>query len=66
VYVSHEETVKDDDELLLIVKFNDAACTHPEAFKDVEVYVPVFEYVLPFAIHTYESHEVTETDDDEL
>jgi hypothetical protein len=36
-YESHEEALIDDDELLLIVKFNVAVFTQPAAFNDVDV-----------------------------
>ena len=67
VYESHEEALIDDDELLLIVKFNVAVFTQPAAFNDVYVYTPLAVYVTPFAAHVViESHEKALIDDDEL
>ena len=37
LYVSHDVTVDDDVELLLIVKSKVDVCTQPDAFKNVQV-----------------------------
>ena len=65
-YESHEEALIDDDELLLIVKFNVAVFKQPAAFNDVCIYVPPAVYVTPLAAHVYESHEVCVNDVDVL
>ena len=65
-YESHEEALIDDDELLLIVKFNVAVFTQPAAFNDVDVYAPLALYETPFAAHVYESQATSDIDDDEL
>ena len=65
-YESHEDALIDDDELLLIVKFNVAVFTQPAAFNDVEVYAPLALYETPFADHVYESQAVCVEDDVEL
>jgi hypothetical protein len=49
VYESQDEAFIDDDELLLIVKFNVAVFTQPAAFNDVFVYAPLAVYVTPLA-----------------
>jgi len=66
VYESHAVADELDVTEVLIVKFNVAVFTQPEAFNDVEVYAPLALYETPFAAHVYESHEVCDEDDVEL
>jgi hypothetical protein len=65
-YESHEEALIDDEELLLIVKFNVSVFTQPAAFNDVFVYAPLALYETPFAPQVYESQATSDKDDDEL
>jgi hypothetical protein len=66
VYESQATSDIDDDELLLIVKFNVAVFKQPDAFNDVYVYVPPAVYETPFAAHVYESQATSDKDDVEL
>jgi hypothetical protein len=66
VYESQATSDKDDEELLLIVKFNVSVFTQPAAFNDVFVYAPLALYETPFAPHVYESQAISDKDDDEL
>ena len=59
VYELHAVTVSDPEVELLIVRFNVAIESHPAAFVNVAVYVPLVVYVVAFADQVYELHAVT-------